>query len=169
MVPPFSLLRDMLTELNRIVEACSPRPVMIPETVPLDFASLMLHRQHCSNVRGADPASVDSCKKIMEDLATLNTRGGEFLQADNVSIIRTGDLITGRRDCPVILYTWTPSTSCMGSDTGHGDKIAYSKITIGLLDKLNKNLPESDLRHNLHSRKRSLDASPDFYILQEGG
>jgi hypothetical protein len=49
----------------------------------------------------------------------------------------------------------------------HGDKIAYSKIAIGLLDSLNRNLPETDLRHNLQSRKRSLDASPDFQSRRE--
>jgi hypothetical protein len=48
-----------------------------------------------------------------------------------------------------------------GSDTVHGDKIAYSKIAIGLLDSLNRILPETDLRQNLQSRKRSLDTSPD--------
>jgi hypothetical protein len=98
----------------------------------------------------------------MEDLATLITRVGKFLQADNVSMIRTGDLITGRRDCPVILYM-DSLYELWGSDTVHGDKIALlqdSDWPAG--HKLNKNLPESDLRHNLHLRKRSLDASPDF-------
>ncbi len=49
----------------------------------------------------------------------------------------------------------------------HGDKIAYSKIAIGLLDSLNRTLPDSDLRHNLQSRKRSLDASPDLLSRRE--
>jgi hypothetical protein len=102
----------------------------------------------------------------MEDLATLNSRVGEFLQSEQVTMVRTGDLLTGRDDCPDIHYMDT-LYDIWGSDTVHGDKIAYSKITIGLLDKLNKNLPETDLRHNLHSRKRSLDASPDFYSRRE--
>jgi hypothetical protein len=49
----------------------------------------------------------------------------------------------------------------------HGDKIAYSKIAIGLLDSLNRTLPDSDLRHNLQSRKRSLDSSPDLLSRRE--
>ncbi len=38
---------------------------------------------------------------------------------------RTGDLITGRRDFPVILYM-DSLYELWGSDTVHGDKIAYS-------------------------------------------
>jgi hypothetical protein len=55
-----------------------------------------------------------------------------------------------------------------GSDTVHGNKITYSKIAIGLLDSLNRILPESDLRHNLQSRKRSLDSSPDMLSRRDG-
>jgi hypothetical protein len=54
-----------------------------------------------------------------------------------------------------------------GSDTVHGDKIAYSKLAIGLLDSLNRTLPDSDLRHNIQSRKRSLDSSPDLLYRRE--
>jgi hypothetical protein len=34
MVTPYSLLRDMLAELNRNVDACGIHPVMILEAVP---------------------------------------------------------------------------------------------------------------------------------------
>jgi hypothetical protein len=54
-----------------------------------------------------------------------------------------------------------------GSDTVHGNKIAYSKLAIGLLDSLNRTLPDSDLRHNIQSRKRSLDSSPDLLYRHE--
>jgi hypothetical protein len=58
MVTPFSLLRDMLAELNRIVEACGTRPVMILEAVPrFLIRSCCINMEHCSNIRGADPAS----------------------------------------------------------------------------------------------------------------
>ncbi len=46
-----------------------------------------------------------------------------------------------------------------GADAVHGDKIAYSKIAIGLLDSFNRKLPGGDLRNNLNSRKRT--HSPD--------
>jgi hypothetical protein len=89
--------------------------------------------QHCANIRGADPAYVDACKKIMEDLSTLNSRVGDFLQSEQVTMVRTGDMLTGRVDCPIAQYMDT-LYDLWGSDTGHGDKLAYSKIAIGLLD-----------------------------------
>ncbi len=67
-------------------------------------------------------------------------------------MVRTGDLLTGRVDSPVAVYMDT-LYDLWGSDTVHGDKIAYSKIAIGLLDSLNRTLPDSDLRHNIQSRK----------------
>jgi hypothetical protein len=83
-----------------------------------------------------------------------------------VTMVRTGDLLTGRVDCPIAQYMDT-LYDLWGPGTVHGKKIAYSKIAIGLLDRLNRNLPETDLRHNLQSRKRSLDASPDFQFRRE--
>ncbi len=45
--------------------------------------------------------------------------------------------------------------------------VAFSKLAIGLLDSLNRTLPDSDLRHNIQSRKRSLDSSPDLLYRRE--
>jgi hypothetical protein len=109
--------------------------------------------QHCADIRGADPASVEACKKVMEDLASLNEKIGDILQTEQVKMIKTGDLLTGRVDSPIAVYM-DSLYDLWGSDTVHGDKLAYSKIAIGLLDSLNKSLPESDLRYNLQSRKR---------------
>ncbi len=81
-------------------------------------------------------------------------------------MVRTGDLLTGRVDSPVAVYMDT-LYELWGSDTVHGDKIAYSKLAIGLLDSLNRTLPDSDLRHNIQSRKRSLDSSPDLLYRRE--
>jgi hypothetical protein len=125
-----------------------------------------MDQQHCADIRGADPASVDACKKIMEDLASLNERIGDLLQTEQVKMVRTGDLLTGRVDSPIALYM-DSLYDLWGSDTVHGDKLAYSKIAIGLLDSLNRTLPDSDLRHNLQSKKRSLDSSPDLLSRRE--
>ena len=46
-------------------------------------------------------------------------------------------------------------------DSVHGEKIAYSKIALGLLDLLDRRLPEGDLRFNLASRKRGRDSRAD--------
>ncbi len=43
----------------------------------------------------------------------------------------------------------------------HGDKIAYSKIALGVLDLLDRKLPDGDLRFNLSSRKRGRDSRLD--------
>jgi hypothetical protein len=69
-------------------------------------------------------------------------------------------------DSPIAVYM-DSLYDLWGSDTVHGDKLAYSKIAIGLLDSLNRTLPDSDLRHNLQSRKRSLDSSPDLLSRRE--
>ncbi len=99
MVTPFSLLRDMLAELNRIVDACGTHPVLILEAVPrFLIRSCCMDMQHCANIRGADSASVAACKKVMEDLSSLNGRVGELLQTEQVKMVRTGDLLTGRVD-----------------------------------------------------------------------
>jgi hypothetical protein len=63
-----------------------------------------MNLQHCANIRGADPASVAACKKVMDDLSSLNNRVGEFLQTEQVKMVRTGDLLTGRVDSPVAIY-----------------------------------------------------------------
>jgi hypothetical protein len=167
MVTPYSLLREMLAEINRIVDACGTHPVMILEAVPrFLIRSCCMDQQHCTDIRGADPVSVDACKKIMEDLASLNERIGDLLQTEQVKMVRTGDLLTGRVDSPIALYM-DSLYDLWGSDTVHGDKLAYSKIAIGLLDSLNRTLPDSNLRHNLQSRKRSLDSSPDLLSRRE--
>ncbi len=47
----------------------------------------------------------------------------------------------------------------------HGDKIAYSKIALGLLDLLDRKLPEGDLCFNLSSRKRGRDSCLDRFSI----
>jgi hypothetical protein len=161
MVTPVSLLRELVDEINRIVGACGIHPVMILEAVPrFLIRSCCMDLQHCADIRGADPASVEACKKVMEDLASLNERIGDILQTEQVKMVKTGDLLTGRTDSPIAVYM-DSLYDLWGADTVHGDKLAYSKIAIGLLDSLNRSLPDSDLRHNLQSRKRSFDSSPD--------
>ncbi len=75
-------------------------------------------------------------------------------------------MLTGRMDSPIALYM-DSLYDLWGSDTVHGDKLAYSNIAIGFLDSFNRTLPDSDLRHNLQSRKRSLDSSPDLLSRRE--
>jgi hypothetical protein len=159
MVAPFSLVLDTLKELDRIIEACGTHPVLILEVVPRFLIRACCgDNSHCSNVRGAESASIDASKKVLEDLANLNNRMGDYLSSASVSMIRTGDLISGCVDCslPALMDSLY---EVWGADAVHGDKIAYSKIAIGLLDSFNRKPPGGDLRNNLNSRKRAL--SPD--------
>jgi hypothetical protein len=87
---------------------------------------------------------------------------------------RIGDYMSGNaaKMVPTIgLLTGVPAATAevqmdglyefWSSDPVHGDKIAYSKIALGLLDLLDRNLPDGDLRFNLSTRKRGRDASND--------
>jgi hypothetical protein len=41
----------------------------------------------------------------------------------------------------------------------HGEKIAYSKIAFGILEAIDKKLPESDLRFSISCKKREREHS----------
>jgi hypothetical protein len=51
--------------------------------------------------------------------------------------------------------------NCWRNDPIHGDKIAYTRSAVGLVDKvLTKALPEDDLRNSIPSKKRPRDETP---------
>jgi hypothetical protein len=63
------------------VDAYGTHLVMILEAVPrFLFRSCCIDMQHCPNTRGADPASVDACKKIMETAGWGNSSNLSKLQ-----------------------------------------------------------------------------------------
>jgi hypothetical protein len=45
-------------------------------------------------------------------------------------------------------------------DPVHGDKSAYNRIAVGLLNILSRKVQDRDLRNHLNPRKRGLDDSP---------
>jgi hypothetical protein len=45
-------------------------------------------------------------------------------------------------------------------DPVHGDKSAYNRIAVGLLNILSRKAPDGDLRNLLNPRKRGRDDSP---------
>ncbi len=83
----------------------------------------------------------------------------DFLSASNVWYISTGDLLAGSDNASMgdlmdALYTsWS-------KDTVHGDKSAYNRIVVGLLNILSRKVPDGDLRNHLNPRKRGRDDSP---------
>jgi hypothetical protein len=114
---------------------------------------------HCTNTRQLDSAGVAAGKRILHDLADLNVRMAEYLSGSNVRYISTGDLLAGADNCSMgelmdSLY------SCWSSDPVHGDKIAYHRIAMGLMDILSRKVSEGDLRNNINPKKRGRDDSP---------
>ena len=92
----------------------------------------------------------------------LNGRIGDYMAVNAAKMVSTVDLLTGVHSASAevqmdgLYEFWS-------NDPVHGDKIAYSKIALGLLDLLDRKLPEGDLRFNLSSRKRGRDTSLDRF------
>jgi hypothetical protein len=83
----------------------------------------------------------------------------EYFSASNVHYISTGDLLAGADNCTMgelmdSLY------SCWSKDPVHGDKIAYHRIAMGLMDILSRKVSEGDLRNSLNPKKRGRDDTP---------
>ncbi len=153
---PFSLLNNVLRELKRAVDACGNRLVLIMEVV-LRFVLRPCCDEptHCINTRQLDSAGVAAGKRILHDLVDLNVRMAEY----NVQYISTGDLLAGAENCTMgelmdALY------SCWSKDPVHGDKIAYHRIAMGLMDILSRKVSEGDLRNSLNPKKRGRDDTP---------
>jgi hypothetical protein len=159
-VAPFSLLNNVLRELKRAVDACGKRLVLIMKVVPRFLLRPCCDEPtHCINTRQLDSAGVAAGKRILHDLADLNVRMAEYLAASNVRYISTGNLLAGADNCTMgelmdSLY------SCWSKDPVHGDKIAYHRIAMGLIDTLSRKVSEGNLRNSLNPRKRGRDDTP---------
>ncbi len=166
MVTPFSLLTNTLREIDRIdriVSVCKEHEVWVMEIVPHFLLKACCEDVlHCLNVRGNGIGAIDAARKILDDLSGLNVRIGDYMAVNAAKMVSTVGLLTG-----------VPSASAevqmdglyefWSKDPVHGDKIVYSKIALGLLDLLDRKLPDGDLRFNLSSRKRGRDTSLDRF------
>jgi hypothetical protein len=161
MVTPMGLLHPTLQDLDRLIAACGNRQVFILDIVPrflLTYCCDLV--SHCSNVRGNSDSALDATRKVMDDLASLNVRIGEFFSERSVKMFPTGDFLTGmqhssKEELMDSLYeTWF-------TDPVHCEKLAYSKIAIGILETIDRKLPDSDLHFSLSSRKRGRDDDRD--------
>jgi hypothetical protein len=160
-VAPFSLLNNVMRELKRAIDACGNRLVLVMEVVPRFLLRPCCEDPtHCSNTRQLDSTGVAAGKRILHDLADLNMKMADYLSASNVRYISTGDLLAGSDNCTMgelmdALY------SCWSTDPVHGDKIAYHRVAMGLLNILSRKVSEGDLRNSLNPKKRGReDASP---------
>ncbi len=107
--------------------------------------------------RRHDETAVDAGKKLLQDLETLNRQLASRLNGRNTQFLFTGDLLSGKNHCGMgdlvdCLY------ECWRSDPVHGDKSAYLKLDMGLLDFLEPKLDPNDPR--LPGRKQRRQASP---------
>jgi hypothetical protein len=157
-VTPFSLLRNALQELDRLIAACGNRHILILGALPRFFLKTCCDNlSHCANISKHDETQVEAGKKFMQDLEDLNSQLASRLISRNVQFIFTGDVISGKNRCSIgdladCLFT------CWRSDPVHGDKSAYMKIAVGILDFLS---PPPCNNSGPAQRKRSReDSSP---------
>jgi hypothetical protein len=122
-VTPFSLLRNALQELDRLIAACGNRHILILGALPRFFLKTCCDNlSHCANISKHDETQVEAGKKFMQDLEDLNQLASR-LNSRNVQFLYTGDIISGKNRCSIgdladCLFT------CWRSDPVHGDKSA---------------------------------------------
>jgi hypothetical protein len=115
---------------------------------------------HCSNISRHDETQVEAWKKFMQDLEDLNSQLAARLNSRNVQFVFTGDVISGKNRCSIgdladCLFT------CWRSDPVHGDRSAYMKIAVGILDFLSSPPRNTVNDSGPAQRKRSReDSSP---------
>jgi hypothetical protein len=160
-VTPFSLIRNSLQELDRLIAACGNRHILILGALPRFFLKTCCDNlSHCANISRHDETQVEAGKKFMQDLEDLNSQLAARLNSGNVQFIFTGDVISGKNRCSFgdladcLLMCWR-------SDLVHGDRSAYMKIAVGILDFLSPPPPNTGNDSGLAQRKRSReDSSP---------
>jgi hypothetical protein len=142
-VAPYTILNNVLRELKRAIVACGNRLVLVMEVLPRFLLRPCCDDTgHCSNTRLLDAAGIAAGKRILHDLADLNLKIADFLSASNVRYISTGDLLAGSDNASMgdlmdALYTrWS-------KDPVHGNKSAYNRIALGLLNILSRKVPSS--------------------------
>jgi hypothetical protein len=159
-VAPYTILNNVLHKLKRAIDACGNRLVLVMEVLPRFLLRPCCEDTgHCSNMRLLDAAGIAAGKRILHEPADLNLKIADYLSASNVRYISTGDLLAGSDNATMgelidALYTsWS-------KDPVHGDKSAYNRIAVGLLNILSRKVQEGDLRNCLNPRKRGRDDSP---------
>jgi hypothetical protein len=135
-VIPYSLLRNPLQELVRLIIACGNSCILILGALPRFFLKTCCDNlSHCANISRHDETQVEAGKKFMQDLEELNKQLAVRLNSRNAQFLFTGDIIFGKNHFSVsnladCLY------NCWRSDPVHGDRSTYMKIAVGLMDFL---------------------------------
>ncbi len=163
-VTPFSLMANSIKELERLIQACGPRKVYIlsPSARYLLMACCET-ATHCANVRGKDDAALNASMKILCDLADLNQSLYNKLNKNKVEFVITGDLLAGQASCNLDVLMEV-LINCWSNDPLHGDKIAYTKMAMGLLSRFAKpsqTTDQQDLRNTISGWKRFREEPPE--------
>ncbi len=152
-VTPYSLLSATVAELDRVIAACGNHRIFILAVLPRYFLKPCCDDiTHCANVCRHYETAVEAGKKLLRDLESLNEQLAARYNGRNTQFIFSGNLLTGKSrssmgDLVDSLF------ECWRSDPVHGDKSAYIKLAMGLMDFLE---PKPDSR----SRKRLRTATP---------
>jgi hypothetical protein len=157
-VTPFTLLTSTLAELDRVIAACGNRRIFILSVLPRYFLKPCCEDiTHCANVCRHDDTAIEAGKKLLSDLEELNIQLAKRFNSKTTQLLFTGDILSGKQHCSMgdlvdCLY------NCWRNDSVHGDKSAYMKIAMGLLDFLEPKPIPYDNRSS--SRKRARLPSP---------
>jgi hypothetical protein len=101
-VTPYSLLRNPLKELNRLIAACGNRHILILGALPRLFLKTCCDNlAHCANISKHDESRVEAGKKFMQDLEDLNGQMAARFNSRNVQFIFTGDILSGKNRCSI--------------------------------------------------------------------
>ncbi len=157
-VTPFSLMANSIKELERLIQACGPRKVYIlsPSARYLLMACCET-ATHCANVPGKDDAALNASMKILCDLADLNQSLYNRLNKNNLEFVFTGDLLAGQANCNLDVLMEV-LINCWSNDPVHGNKIANTKMAMGLLSRFAKpsqTTDQQDLLNTISGRSRT--------------
>lgn len=102
---------------------------------------------------------------MLKDLSELNKQFSNRFSKGDTTFVATGDLLAGKANCSKF-ELMNAMLECWSTDPVHGDKLAYTKIAMGLLEKLSQPAPaerNDDLvRADLSKKRpRGEDTDPD--------
>lgn len=150
-------------ELDRILEVCEGRKVFILAPLPRYILKTCCgNRNHCANVSKHDSAAARVSRKLLLDLDELNSKLADRYNSKTVEVLITGDLLSGQQNTSSGDLMEAQVAGGWAEDSVHGDKVAYTKIAMGVLAAIGANMKrESGLRDSSEKRKRSRDSDSE--------
>jgi len=142
-VTPYSLLSNVMSEMERIITTCGKSKIYIMAVLPRYVLNSCCDSElHCTNVRNTNDRSRSEILWLLDELAELNSKMARRLAKGSVTWLSAADILSGSDSC-------TSSTlldslySCWSNDPVHGDKMAYSKLAMCFLTASSDKQPVS--------------------------